>query len=152
MANPSFKKSNQTDEYVWESIPSRPGSSRADYDGTIQQSKAVLEHSRHKVIYARAVIQLRGIWLFQWKNITEAEVLSYRTFYEQAFFLYYPDSGLGTYFQVYIPNGRFEMTYKRGGTYDLMMELRQYTAFICSSSSSSASSSSSSSSSSNSGV
>jgi len=123
MALPKFTKTDGTDAYIWEEGSDLPGD-RYDLGMVIRRSNHSIEHQRHGIVYARAVLATLADYTFVWKSITLAMVLSIADFYILSAFRYYPDSSGGYYKRVYML-GSFEPRSKRGGTFDLTINLKE---------------------------
>jgi hypothetical protein len=143
MANPKFVAVDASETYTWADLPVLP-SDRPDLPSYNDNQQLRTRVDVTAMEYAdvagqtigRKHITKRGLWTFTWHNISQSMVESLQVFALLSRFRFYPDSSKTFFFTVYIDN-EFAPALKRGGTYDLTLELKEYGYASISSSSSS---------------
>lgn len=123
MALPKFTDTGGARAYVWEEGSDLPGD-RYDLEMNIRETNHSIEHQRHGVVFARAILTTLADFTFVWKNISRAMVSMISNYYIMSSFRYYPDSASGYYKTVYM-TGVFAPRAKRGGTFDLTVGLKE---------------------------
>lgn len=123
MALPKFEKRDGTGDYIWEEYPSIP-SDRADLAYGINETAYTLNHTRNEVIIEREVLTTKNNWNLFFYQVTETMITSFRTFFEEGRFRFYPDSDNVFFWDVYWMND-FRAVLQRGGRYNIEVALLQ---------------------------
>lgn len=119
-----FSYYNGSNPYIFEEYSSLP-SENISLASPVHKHYSSISHSRSGIIFARKLIGERYRWDFFFRNISISMVRSLEFFFDQAFFRFYPDTGTGDYFVVYLLQDDIKPELQRGGTYNLAFSLGQ---------------------------
>lgn len=123
MSNPKFTENDGSNAYAWEEVPDLPGD-RYDLQVRLKEKSYAIEHKRHGVPFARAVMTELGTWSFTWRHISRSMVSSLNYYHVLTKFRYYPDASGGFYWTVFMV-GDFQPQIVRGGSYNLTIQLQE---------------------------
>jgi len=124
MGLPKFDVYAGGSPYIWEEYPSLP-SDNAELLYPPHKIYITISHVRLGVVFARKHVIEKVRWDIFFRNISLSMANSLGSFFDEAFFRFYPDSDTGDYYTVYLAQDEVKPDLQRGGTYDLGFTLIQ---------------------------